>query len=196
MKNITKFLITAIALLFTHGAFAQDTTYKLPKDYPKPGGYGKNENLQKFDGTWQWQSGDTVFIITMNKFIHKVKSGGLKGYSMDAIIGWHEYRVADKVIESSLRFEGDKEEDLTFTILGGTSGDKNILTITGFHDISKSKGGSATFELLPGEKDKAHWVLKGKPGIKILDVGEVPDYTFTVPTNVIMERVKNKNEGK
>lgn len=196
MKKITKILITVLTIFLNQGVYAQDTTFQWPKDFPqpKPGGYGKNMNLQKFVGTWKWQSGDTVFIITLEKFISKVKTGGLKGYTFDAIIGWHELRVGNKVIESSLRFEGGKEEDGTFTILGGHIQDVDKLTITGFIDLSKSKSGCATLEFLSGEKDKAQWILKGTPGVKILDVGQVPDYTFTVPTNVIMERIKNKNK--
>ena len=194
MKNTTKLLIAAIALLLNCSAFAQETPLQLPKDYPKPGGYGKNVNLQKFVGKWQWQSGDTVFVIAFEKSIRTVKTGGYKGYRYDAIIGWHEFRVGEKVIESSLKFEGDKLEEGTYTILGGLIQDVNKLTVTSFRDLSKNKSGEATLELLPGEKDKARWVLKEKEGIIFLFPGETYDHTFTVPTNVVMERVRNKNK--
>ena len=127
MKNTTKLLIAAIALLLNCSAFAQETPLQLPKDYPKPGGYGKNVNLQKFVGKWQWQSGDTVFVIAFEKSIRTVKTGGYKGYRYDAIIGWHEFRVGEKVVESSLKFEGDKLEEGTYTILGGLIQDVNKL---------------------------------------------------------------------
>ena len=201
MKSITRTLFLAIALLCNCGAYSQDFPKELPQDLPKPGGYGKNENLQKFVGAWQWQSGDSIFIIKLEKFKNKVKSGGLKGYSYDAIIGWHRFMVGDQVIESSLEHEGSSYEQRTFTILGGGEYvyDKshlatNSLTIKAFKDLSKYKLGRATLELLPGEKDKARWTLKETPGVKILGVGEKPDNTFTVPTNVIMERVKEKNK--
>ncbi len=194
MKNTTKLLIAAIALLLNCSAFAQETPLQLPKDYPKPGGYGKNVNLQKFVGKWQWQSGDTVFVIALEKIMLKSKLVAFKGYTEDAIIGWHEFRVGEKVVESSLKFEGDKKEDGTYTILGGNLQDVNKLTVTSFRDLSKNKSGDATLELLPGEKDKARWVLKEKEGIIFLFPGETYDHTFTVPTNVVMERVRNKNK--
>jgi len=108
----------------------------------------------------------------------------------DAIKGWHKLVIGGEVIECTISSD---TKSITGMIPRG--GSENKLTIF-FNEITKSKSGRATFELLPGEKDKSHWVLKGTPGIKILDVDEVPDYTFTVPTNVIMERVKNKNKGK
>ena len=194
MKNTTKLLIAAIALLLNCSAFAQETPLQLPKDYPKPGGYGKNVNLQKFVGKWQWQSGDTIFVIVLEKYLHKSNLIAFKGYSKDAIMGWHEFRVGEKVVESSLKFEGDKLEEGTYTILGGLIQDVNKLTVTSFHYLSKNKSGAATLELLPGEKDKARWVLKEKEGIIFLFPGETYDHTFTVPTNVVMERVRNKNK--
>ena len=133
-------------------------------------------------------------FFVFEKSIRTVKTGGYKGYRYDAIIGWHEFRVGEKVIESSLKFEGDKLEEGTYTILGGLIQDVNKLTVTSFHDLSKNKSGAATLELLPGEKDKARWVLKEKEGIIFLFPGETYDHTFTVPTNVVMERVRNKNK--
>ena len=200
MKNTTKLLIAAIALLLNCSAFAQETPLQLPKDYPKPGGYGKNVNLQKFVGKWQWQSGDTVFVIALEKIMLKSKLVAFKGYTEDAIIGWHEFRVGEKVIESSLKFEGGSFDDRTHTISGGLVYEfnshitENKLTVTSFRDLSKNKSGEATLELLPGEKDKARWVLKEKEGIIFLFPGETYDHTFTVPTNVVMERVRNKNK--
>jgi hypothetical protein len=199
IKEILKIAILTVLVYLvclTCYSYAQDTTFTFPKEFPKPGGYGQNSNLNKFKGTWHWQSGDTVFTIVLGKYIYKSKreTGFLKGYSRDAIIGWHEYKIGEKIIESSLSHVGEHRNMKTFTILGGDIHDVDKLTITGFIDLSKSKTGCATLELLPGEKDIAKWELRETPGIKIIDPGETPDYTFTVPTNVIMHRVKGNGK--
>lgn len=154
----------------------------------KNGDYIKNDNINKFVGSWQWISGDTSFIIVLEKEKKTLKSDKAT-INTDAIKGWHKYLINGKVIENTVSSD---TESITGMI--AQDGNESKLTIF-FNDITKSKSGRATLEFLPGKKDKAQWILKGTPGVKILDVGQVPDYTFTVPTNVMMERVKNKNKG-
>ncbi len=199
MKKVTKLFILLIAIFSYNAVLAQETTSNWPKDYPKPGGYGQNPNLQKFVGTWQWQSGDTVFTIVLKKYISKSnkKTGRLKDYSKDAIMGWHEYIIGEKVVESSLKnIVNSPNKNTIKTMLGGSIDDVRKVTNLFFLDLSKSKNGIANLELLPGEKDLARWTLRETSGIKLLGPGEKPDYTFTVPTNVVMKRIKNKNKDK
>jgi hypothetical protein len=138
-------------------------------------------------GSWQWISGDTSFLIVLEKEKKTLKSDNAT-INTDAIKGWHKYLINGKVVENTVSTDAK-----SITGMIAQDGNENKLTIF-FNDITKSKSGRATLEFLHGEKDKAHWILKGTPGVKILDVGQVPDYTFTVPTNVIMERIKNKNK--
>jgi hypothetical protein len=153
----------------------------------KNGDYIKNDNINKFVGSWQWISGDTSFIIVLEKEKKTLKSDKAT-INTDAIKGWHKYLINGEVIENTVSSDVQSISGII-----ARDGTENKLTIF-FDDITKSKSGRAILEFLPGEKDKAQWILKGTPGVKILDVGQVPDYTFTVPTNVMMERVKNKNK--
>jgi len=143
----------------------------------KNGDYLKNENVNKFVGTWKWQSGDTSFIIVLKKEKITIKNPSAV-FHFDGLEGWHEFEVNGKIIESSLT---STKMTLTF---GGQNSELTGSFFIAFEDLTMNKFGDARFDLVPGSKDKIKWELRDREFTKIIG--------FTVPTNIIMERVKGK----
>ena len=179
MSKLIFLMILSSVMLISNLSFSQNEI--------NDGDYIKNDKINKFVGRWQWISGDTLFIIVFEKEKMKLKSDNAT-INADALKGWHQFTIGEKEIENTIL--SDKK---SMTGIISRFGDENKLNIL-FRETTKSKSGDATLELLPGEKDKARWVLKEKEGIIFLFPGETYDHTFTVPTNVVMERVRNKNK--
>jgi hypothetical protein len=142
----------------------------------KNGEYVKNDNINRIVGTWIWQSGDTTFTIVLKK--EKVTVNNPVGSNhFDVLQGWHEYAVKGKIIESSIASK-------KLTLTNGFQNQELRLPVSGdFEDLTRNKFGEARFDLLPGEKDKIEWHLIDR------EWAEYPG--FTVPTNIIMVRVKD-----
>ena len=185
MKNLKIILSIMLVVFVSNEIFSQNA--ENVEDH-------RNDKMNKFEGTWQWQSGDSLFVIILkkNKLSHKDTKG--KTDILDVLIGWHEFSVNGVIIESSLQYTEETDNKNTRTLIGGVNASDKLIKRLSFNDLSKSKLGKASLELLPGEKDLVRWTLKETPGVKVLLPGEEPDYTFTVPTDVIMRRIKKKNK--
>ncbi len=181
MKNLISILIVTFSSI-TSIVTAQNVELK-------NGSYIQYPELTKYEGTWLWQSGDSVLTIIFVKTILNHKElNELRGKSFpevksDCIIGWHELVVNGKIIQSSLK-QKTKNIDLKMknqTIVAFDGGDK--INISQFNDIStgaKIRGGS--FRLLENGT-KANLKLITGSEWKIRE-----SENFSIPSNIIMRR--------
>ena len=135
----------------------------------------QDDQLDKFEGTWQWKSHDSIFTIVLNK----VEFNGNK-YNKDmqdtvniVLIGWYELTVKGIVVSSSMAAKRNtfnyKKWDYTF--LGGYnkigSNGKRINLYTSFPDY---KSLNVHFSILPS--GDALWSLgkipKVSPGVVVM----------------------------
>ncbi|MCX8490933.1 MAG: hypothetical protein ORN54_07685 [Cyclobacteriaceae bacterium] len=133
MKNLFKILII---FTFASNVYAQNPT-------PKKGEYRKDDNLDKFAGTWEGSKGNESLRITLKK--EKIYVKGMD-FSMDVIIGWHSYTKNGKAIESSIAFAGSSYDENT-TIMASSDGDKK-LNFSVFRDLSRERTSSGELKLI------------------------------------------------
>jgi hypothetical protein len=83
-------IIIFLSLLFCANINAQELT-KIPE-------------LDQLEGTWQWKSRDSVLTIIFIKSICSLKKmrTDYPDLSSEVLIGWHEFSVGGKVLQSSL----------------------------------------------------------------------------------------------
>ena len=64
----------------------------------------QDNRLDKFEGTWQWKSHDSIFTIVLTKveFNRKKYSKDLPDSTVNVLIGWHELKVKGVVVSSSM----------------------------------------------------------------------------------------------
>ena len=88
-------LVLSVLFLIASSLKAQEEgTYK---SYPQ---------LDPYVGTWQWQSKDSVFTITLVKTVST-----FEGNSADILFGWHELSVGKQVIQSTMHLKSDKYDN-------------------------------------------------------------------------------------
>ena len=149
MKRVIIYLLISCALILTKNSVAQND--------PKEGDYVKNEKMDKFNGTWEWRSvdNDSVFVVVLKKVrinFNKLRGFRSRGSDEDKLFGWHKFSISGKIIESSLDSVGGSV--FSTTIKCNDVDDLKTGTLF-FFDRTKSKGGEALLEFLPGEKDLA-----------------------------------------
>jgi hypothetical protein len=67
--------------------------------------YKQSPELDKFVGTWQFESGDTVVIIAFEKAKYKLEE--LNEYTKevycDILVGWHNFNIKGKEVQNSIK---------------------------------------------------------------------------------------------
>ncbi|MBD1394091.1 DUF6705 family protein [Mucilaginibacter glaciei] len=143
--------------------------------------YYHDENLRKFEGTWQYSDNNVTFKVTLK--VRKVYSE-LINAQRDDISGYHLYIKNNHSIQDAF----DKQKTLTN---GSYTNDinKNILQFT-FKDLGRQRGSYAVVELLPDGTLK--WHLKNRGGLGLIIDGKERspyDRKFYVPTDLILSKV-------
>ena len=188
MKNIIlKLTIVLLSLCFSQTIIAQKRT---------EGEYVKNDWLDKFVGTWEWQNGSEVFRIVLSK--QKLATYDWYGYQVnyyrDVLVGWHFYRNNSGLVESTMDKSGMIFTEVVgaiknSSIYGGASRSPEYARFT-VKDITKNKKGEGRIEMLPGKTDEARWTLKNPEGVHVITPDSpMPPPGFTLPTDVIMRKV-------
>lgn len=183
MKNIL-FKILAfltIQLFISNTCMAQELNFT-------PGAVNPNPNLDKFIGTWKWQSGNKSFTIVLKKQNITLPPIN-KNVTADIIYGFHQYNNGNEIFESSMSFQSTNFNDKKSTILslGSISTNYNELNGTISH-LSKNKSVNFEIEYINATQIKLV-SLKNPPGIKLV-IGNQPDYDWeiTLPQNIILTK--------
>ena len=184
MKTLIKIFLLFICLFSAIGSHAQ--------------AYTRDSGIDKYVGTWEWKNGNDILqiVITKQKLLRVKKvNDNITNYYSDVAVGWHSYIKNGVSVESSMGKAntqytswGDAYDNST--LMGGT-------THTGafelfFKDITKNKYGSAKLEMLSGSTNEARWTLKPESHLVLVIPGklEAPPKGFSVPTDVIMKKIK------
>jgi hypothetical protein len=177
-----KKILTAIiaAMLFTSSCIAQSTL-------PQSNTNVINNSLDKFVGTWVWQSGtETVKIILKRD---NILMPSPENYRMDAIIGFHIYTKGTQVVESSISYANTLFIDKHSTILGSNTNGNNILGCT-IQGNTRSKLARLTLTLNTTQT-QLKWVLTNTEGIKIIGYN---DYSSTLPRSITLTKAPTLEE--
>ena len=166
------------------------------------GEYYKNNEIDKFVGTWEWKSGNDYFRIVISK--QKLEgtnfSTGSK-HHRDMAIGWHIYVKNGVIIDSSMdnvnRTFVDALDAIRNSSLNGGGGTNSKYLLVSFSDKQKNKSGKATLTLVQGKSNEANWKLKEREGIMIYDPATDPPYPqgWTVPTELVMKKISDTDGG-
>lgn len=184
MKNIV-LLLTLIVAGGLKPLYSQEIVVKKDTKVSelKKEAYYKIPDLQleRFEGTWLYEEGNKTFTIILTK--EKTFLKGPDVY-MDRLNGIYCYKEAGMEIDCP--FEVERKP----IYLGTNSRETLNRASFSFYDTKKEKRGEASLELL--EDGTAHWRLGNKETIIINGKvnGKNWDRTFSVPTNVIMTKVK------
>jgi hypothetical protein len=198
MKKIA--ILTSLLIAMAWQATAQEMA-------KRDGDYAKRPELDKFVGTWVWQSGDSVFTIVLAKTAlnnktmdieeHRNKKSNDLDATMDWIIGWHELNVDGKVVQSSLKNKGKpynyKHRDIQTiraNIMPGLCS-KNFLDIVYFSDLLLSGnhyGGNFT---LLGDGNSAELYISYPPEyMKRATPDDPAVFARNLPTRIVLKRVR------
>lgn len=174
MKKIT---IIGIVFLISCSTIAQMPTP------PQPNGNITNNSLDKFIGTWMWNSGTDTLKLVLKK--ENILLPFPENSRADAIIGFHIFKQGNKIVESSINHVNTNFSDKYFTILGGnTVGIDNPNEIVcRIHNIEKNKLGELKL-VINSSLNQLSWSLKNPEGVKIGPY----DYTFSYSRTLVLIR--------
>ncbi len=180
-EYILLFLLTAVSLSIS----AQWETY------PKAGDYIQDPALDKFVGKWQGTKNDTTFTIVF-AIERKILAKG--DFHYDALVGWHELKIAGKVIESSLVDVGDMSVEKVTCSVGMVH--ENYEVYFSFYDLTRDKSDGATFIIEAANINRATWSIRNRDVLSKAMSNIGPDGigrydgSWTVPTDLVMYRVE------
>lgn len=129
----------------------------------------QSDKLNKFEGTWQWKSNDSLFTVVLKKvkFNGKKFDTAMPDTTVDIIIGWYELLVKDAVIKSSMHgksntFNYSKRD---FTLWAGENNvRKNGLSIVlNFHKSDFSN--QIVWFTLSANGENAEWYRNRMPDV-------------------------------
>lgn len=154
--------------------------------FPNAGDNVKNDNVDKFIGTWLWHNGNDSLL-----FIFKKENVYVKGFDihMDVLIGFHKFVKNGVVIENSTEYINTWQNDGHSTLYGGTDRIVNLNTLTTFIEhTSKNKSVNAEIQYIDSNHIKII-SIENPEGMKIRFPGEAPyDWSISIPTNIIFTR--------
>lgn len=142
--------------------------------------YVVNNNVDKFEGTWKWSSGNDEVIIKLKKVKFLNSS---PAYYDDVLLGCHTYIKNGVVVESSM-----SDFDLLGPSRKGTiylwniPEESSTKVIGSLKDISKDKDGKLTFEYINGSPPQIQWTLNTYEGLVIQPIPA----GLTLPQSIIL----------
>ncbi|RCU43354.1 hypothetical protein EIZ47_04040 [Chryseobacterium lacus] len=155
---------------------------------PQPGDNLLNAELNKYVGTWKWESNGTSLTIVFKKVNAKVPV--TMNLYADILFGYHQYKVNNTIVEDSLPFINATFNQKKYTIITfGTQPNlpPNRISV-GFNHPSKNKSVQGEFEYIDANHIKIV-SLKNYQGIKVNLPGQPPyDNTITLPQNIILTK--------
>jgi len=128
----------------------------------------QDNRLDKFEGTWQWKSHDSIFTIVLNKveFNGKKYDKDLSDSIVNVLIGWYELKVEGVIVSSSMAakrktFNYQKRD---YTFLGCYNNIfSNIKKINLSFMIPDYRISNTPFSILPN--GDAEWLFKKIPNV-------------------------------
>jgi hypothetical protein len=175
MKNLIKLLIPIFIVIFSF-ANAQSM---------QPGGNSANPNLDKFVGTWKWESNGDSFKMILNKINTQMPVNIV--YTADQLYGVHEYKVNNSIVETSLNNINIAHNLKKYTLssFGGLPDPHKI--ILGISHISKNKGVNAVVEWLDATHIKIV-SIENYQGVKMSTPNNPYHSEITLPQNIILTK--------
>jgi len=168
-------IIITLFMLNAALAKAQDPTF------PPPGTNFPNPSLDQFVGTWSWTNGSDTLKIKLKK----VNYLDMAGYTRDALIGYHYYKKAGTLIESSFTHINSAYTEYKHTLLlSNTSGQGDSVLTGGMDDLTKNKSFSIRLDVN---------LVQHTMAMKITEVSGVrvntpTPYVFTIPNNITLTK--------
>ena len=173
MKRVFFILGISLLIMSSFDAKGEDDYFSFPE-------------LEKYVGTWQWQSKDSVFTIILTKVVVTVerRDDFTPGFSLDALVGWHELSVGGEVIQSTMHLQTEELDYSAGSIKCLWDKDYNRVRVTSFKDIIA--GRSAGNGYLEFNDDK-NLVLNVTPLRNLFD-RNAPKYSL--PRNVVLKKIE------
>jgi len=143
---------------------------------PQPGDYITNSNIDKFEGTWKWVSGNKEVIIKLKKvkFLNR-------DYHEDILLGCHSFTMNGSVVESSMAIYNLVGPDKKGTLNMWNTTDDGPDKITGsLKDLSKDKFEKLKLEYIAGNPAQLIWNLQPYEGPTTKSPG------VTLPENITL----------
>ncbi|WP_123885809.1 DUF6705 family protein [Chryseobacterium indoltheticum] len=184
MKNLKKYILIALAVLFTNLSFAQKNLNPI-QEIPCSN-YTPKPQFDKFTGHWKWTSGNDSFEMVLKK--EKTFNILVSDHScVDYIIGFHQYVKNGIIIESSLQHQNTNFGQNLLSIFGvGVSPDE-ILS-AGVDILSNGNYVKMELEYI----DVNHVKIKSLntyPGTKLHLPGQtIPSSEITLPQDIILTK--------
>ncbi|MNE33440.1 hypothetical protein D3C80_1271100 [compost metagenome] len=155
----------------------------LSQDLPKESAYLQDSNLDKFVGTWEYNSklDSTLIIIEL----HRVKLlMSDAGFYYDTIIGVHTYIKRGVTMETSAPFNSTNNYNAaTIMAIDKPFGTNQLKIKTSLKDITKKKRIVAYLEIQPDNPNALLLSFQDVDGIRINQ-----EKGFTMPTNILLTK--------
>jgi|JI10StandDraft_1071094.scaffolds.fasta_scaffold707190_2 hypothetical protein len=152
---------------------------------PLAGEHLYNSDIDKFEGTWKWTSGNSELIIQLKKVHYLLKAG----YYEDIIMGVHRFTDGAVIIEDKLAefpMLGQNHKGSIFLWSEGVSSNPNKIS-GGLKDPIKNKEDNLVLLYIASTPATLTWNLFNFDGPKVQKNREPPiDNSFTLPQNITL----------
>lgn len=197
MKNIFLILIASLSFIFCKAQVPANApiiplhTVTSSDDFSlinNGSHYKDTENrYQQWVGTWQYQNGNTIFKIVIQK-IEGLYFPSNSGFFVnpincyvDVLVGTYYYEVNGVVLSNHLTFSDPKYPPLTCAGTGSYPDVLNNKLFINYREYEKAPNltfGLVNFSLLPGSTTLASWAFDS-----------VKKRNYSVPDNVILTKL-------
>lgn len=174
-------LLIAIALMLI--------ACKSSSQIPQANTYVANNFINKFQGTWQWVSGNDTVILKFGKVQYFYTSPPQS--SEDILLGCHTFIRNGLLVETSMQRYDSVVSNYPKrnTLFSWNMDDMDTSQVEGiFKDISKHKKGNLFLEYVDSPVPQLIWKLENTKGLVAVPDGTSFDYNFTLPRNMILTK--------
>ena len=186
MKRV--FILIIISLFIANMIYSQpQRIIKNTDNGVQNGDYLVGEDVSKYLGTWEWESGKDKFTVILTKKDRMlIEVNGFKVYN-DMVIGWHQYMQNGIIVESSLDKQSlpinNGKEALLYSTINGDTKQSSYRSLK-ILDLTQEKTSSLrlTIKENPNELHWEVYVHQGGYHMK-------PE-KFTLPVDVILKRIE------
>lgn len=149
---------------------------------PAPGSNIINNNINKFEGTWQWVNGSDTLILRLKKL-----NTSFDSYTEDVLMGVHKYVKNGSIIEDAL----NKFDSITISfkkrtvLLYQNQGDDTSKVMGSLKDLTKNKRNNLLLQYVDGAPPTIIWHLETAEG-----VFNDPNFQYglTMPKDIILTK--------
>ncbi|AZA60886.1 hypothetical protein EG340_07450 [Chryseobacterium indoltheticum] len=184
MKNLEKYILICLAILFTNLIFAQKNVGPI-QEIPCSS-YTPKPQFDKFIGHWKWTSGNDSFEMILKK--EKTFNIIASDHScVDYIIGFHQYSKNGAIIESSLQHQNTNYGAKLKSIFGVGVSPDDVLS-AGVDILSNGNHVKMELEYIDANHVKIK-SLNTYPGTKLYLPGQtIPSSEITLPQDIILTK--------